>query len=247
MIDPELKSLIPPLLNDEFEQLEENILKYRKCLDPLIIWNGVMVDGHNRYEICKKHSIEFEIVEKDFDSKEDAMAWIIENQLGRRNLSDVTRIELALFKAEILRKKAQKNQSKGGKSRKHGAKLLSKKSLRKETMHVRKALAKEAGISEGTLHNYMQIKENGGPQLLEQVKSGELKIGAAHRLLEKEVLAELRRIDGMYNFIADSYPFENNEEANNEISKRLNGLCGKLNEILNEFANKEEKKYEPEN
>ena len=50
-IDPEFQSQIPPLTDDEFKQLEENILKEGKLLSPLIVWNNILVDGHNRYEI----------------------------------------------------------------------------------------------------------------------------------------------------------------------------------------------------
>ena len=48
-IDPEFQSQIPPLTDDEFKQLEENILKEGKLLSPLIVWNNTLVDGHNRY------------------------------------------------------------------------------------------------------------------------------------------------------------------------------------------------------
>ena len=54
-IDPEFQSQIPPLTDDEFKQLEENILKEGKLLSPLIVWNNTLVDGHNRYAILQKH------------------------------------------------------------------------------------------------------------------------------------------------------------------------------------------------
>ena len=54
-IDPEFQSQIPPLTNDEFKQLEENILKEGKLISPLIVWNNILVDGHNRYAILQKH------------------------------------------------------------------------------------------------------------------------------------------------------------------------------------------------
>ena len=52
-IDPEFQSQIPPLTDDEFKQLEENILKEGKLLSPLIVWGNTLVDGHNRYEIVQ--------------------------------------------------------------------------------------------------------------------------------------------------------------------------------------------------
>ena len=59
-IDPEFKGLIPPLQADEREQLEQNILQACKCHDAIVLWDGKIIDGHNRYEICVKHGIEFE-------------------------------------------------------------------------------------------------------------------------------------------------------------------------------------------
>ena len=87
-IDPEFQSQIPPLTDDEFKQLEENILKEGKLLSPLIVWNNTLVDGHNRYAILQKHpEIYFSTMPLRFENREEAIAWICWNQLGRRNLT----------------------------------------------------------------------------------------------------------------------------------------------------------------
>ena len=87
-IDPEFQSQIPPLTDDEFKQLEENILKEGKLLSPLIVWNNTLVDGHNRYAILQKHpEIYFSTMPLRFENREEAVAWICKNQLGRRNLT----------------------------------------------------------------------------------------------------------------------------------------------------------------
>lgn len=87
-IDPEFESKIPPLTEDEFRQLEENILSDGIVINPIIIWNGVIVDGHNRFHIIEKHpDIKFTTHEKDFSDRFLAIAWICKNQLGRRNLT----------------------------------------------------------------------------------------------------------------------------------------------------------------
>lgn len=84
-IDQEFQALIPPLAAEERQQLEANIVQ-DGCRDPLVVWNGILIDGHNRYEICTRLGIEFDTVEKEFASRDDAMDWIDFNQLGRRNL-----------------------------------------------------------------------------------------------------------------------------------------------------------------
>lgn len=86
--DPEFQSKIPPLTFEELNQLEANILRDGRILNPIIVWEGLIVDGHNRYTIAKKHpEIPFTIHEKEFASRYEAIIWICKNQLGRRNLT----------------------------------------------------------------------------------------------------------------------------------------------------------------
>lgn len=88
IIDPEFAEKIPPLTQEEFEQLEANILSEGAVLSPLIVWNGVIVDGHNRYRIIQRHpEIPFTTHDKQFEDRYEAIAWICKNQLGRRNLT----------------------------------------------------------------------------------------------------------------------------------------------------------------
>ena len=87
-IDPEFASKIPPLREEEMKQLEENILADGVVINPLIVWNDVIVDGHNRYHILQKHpEIQFTTYEKQFPDRYAAISWICKNQLGRRNLT----------------------------------------------------------------------------------------------------------------------------------------------------------------
>ncbi len=87
-IDSELRALIPPLSSEERSQLEANLLA-EGCRDPLVVWKGhnILLDGHNRYEICTTHGIEFNTVEIDLPDRNAAHDWLINNQLGRRNLT----------------------------------------------------------------------------------------------------------------------------------------------------------------
>lgn len=87
-IDPEFQSKIPPLQFEEEQQLEQNIIAEGRLLNPIITWNGCILDGHTRYRILKKHGfIKFEVEEIQLANKYEALAWICKNQLGRRNLS----------------------------------------------------------------------------------------------------------------------------------------------------------------
>ena len=87
-IDPEFESKIPPLTEEGYQLLEENILQDGVVLNPLIVWNGCIVDGHNRFRIIQAHpEIKYTIFEKEFPDRYAAIAWICCNQLGRRNLT----------------------------------------------------------------------------------------------------------------------------------------------------------------
>jgi len=88
IIDEEFKSLLPPLDMETFALLEENLLEHG-CRDALVIWKGILIDGHNRYEICMMHEIPFNTVEKEFGSREEVLIWIISTQVSRRNLSPI--------------------------------------------------------------------------------------------------------------------------------------------------------------
>lgn len=112
-INQQFKDLIPPLTKEEYNGLEESI-KNEGCRDPIIVWNGngmsnVIIDGHNRYEICCKNDINFKLSYKDFDSESDAKIWIIKNQFSRRNLDAYQRVKLSLRLEEVISEKAKKN------------------------------------------------------------------------------------------------------------------------------------------
>ncbi len=89
---PELKNLIPPLTEEEFGQLRLNILA-EGCKDTLVVAkledNYVLVDGHNRYKICAENKIFFKVELKDFQNIDAIKEWMILNQLGKRNLTDL--------------------------------------------------------------------------------------------------------------------------------------------------------------
>ena len=87
-IDPEFKAQIPPLTEDERKQLEENILADGEILSPILVWNDTIVDGHNRYEILQSHpEIPYNVRSLYLETREQVLAWICKNQLGRRNLT----------------------------------------------------------------------------------------------------------------------------------------------------------------
>lgn len=105
-IDPEFSSLIPPLTPEEYSGLEQSILS-EGCRDAIILWDNIIIDGHNRYKICKEHNIPFRTETKDFESREDVILWMFRNQLSRRNLNDFQRIEIVRRYEHTVRAQAE--------------------------------------------------------------------------------------------------------------------------------------------
>ena len=85
-IDDEFRTIIPPLTKEEYANLEES-LRHEGCRDAILVWDDVIVDGHNRYEICRKWNIPYRVIRLKFTSREAAISWICLNQLSRRNLT----------------------------------------------------------------------------------------------------------------------------------------------------------------
>jgi 16S rRNA G966 N2-methylase RsmD len=155
-IDPEFKALIPPLAPEELAQLEVNIIA-DGCRDPLVTWQGALIDGHNRYEICTRHGLPFETVEVDFADRTAAMLWMIDNQKGRRNVSDYDKGLLAMRKQELLRPMAKDNQKEYHGNQHDG--LSAKLPKVQNKIDTRREAAREAGIGERTLDAVKLIKD----------------------------------------------------------------------------------------
>ena len=208
-IDPEFQSKIPPLQFEEEQQLEQNIITEGRLLNPIITWNGYILDGHTRYRILKKHGfIKFEVEEIQLANKYEALAWICKNQLGRRNLSP-ERKKFLLGKEYESTKLAV------------GAPLGSKHGIRKcgQNDHIFtesrtcQRIASEHGVGEKTVRRaekYSQgidAAEEAVPGAQEEILTGRIKatdaqIAALPAIPKEErpaILDELRKEKGKRN------------------------------------------------
>lgn len=176
-IDPEFQSLIPSLSSEEFHQLTENC-KRDGILDSLKVWNGILIDGHNRYRIAEELDLNYQIEEMEFPNREAAIRWIILNQFGRRNLSAYDRSVLALKLKPVIAEKAKEKQSEAG-----GA--VRQKSD-KAVVDTKKELAKVAGVSHDTIHKVETIEKNAPESVKEAVRSGDVSINQAYRNIMQE-------------------------------------------------------------
>ena len=170
--------LIPPLSIEERGELENSIMD-EGCRDAICVWNGVIVDGHNRYEICKRRKRAFRVKEMSFDNDEAAVAWIIRNQFGRRNLTAMQRAELALKLKEAVAAEAKKRQV--SQLKKGAEKPVVQKSAQRESGKTRDELAKMAGVSHDTIAKVEKIVAEAEPEVVEATRKGEMSINAAYK------------------------------------------------------------------
>lgn len=90
VIDERVKSRLWKLNETEFNNLEQSIIT-EGCRDALVLWGDILIDGHNRYEVCKRNNVPYRTVKKEFNDIEEVLLWIDMNQLSRRNLTDEQR------------------------------------------------------------------------------------------------------------------------------------------------------------
>lgn len=180
-VDPEFRDLIPPLNEEELKLLEESLVA-DGCESPLIVWKGVIIDGHNRYMICQKHDIPFSIQEKHFDTREEVMLWMLRNQLGRRNLNSYQRVELVL-KFEPLVKNAAEQRMMAGKAANPVPTLAQGQTKGRTRDHLSEA----AGVSHGTFAKAKKLVQSADEETKRELRAGKVTVNRAYtELLEKE-------------------------------------------------------------
>jgi hypothetical protein len=175
VIDPEFRDLIPPLTEDERRGLEES-LKAEGCRDKGVRWGTILIDGHNRNEICGRLGIPFETVEHQFADRDAVKIWIIKNQFNRRNLTPMQRVELVIKLEPLLTAKAKANQRAAG-----GA--VPQKSA-EPPVDTREALAKLSGVSHDTVSKAKKILASPVKELSRMTRSGAVSINAAAAVAE---------------------------------------------------------------
>jgi len=202
VIDNEFKTLLAPLTKEEFEQLEANILA-EGCLEPLTVWNSTLVDGHNRYTICQKHNIPFRKRYLFFKDRDEAIAWICANQLGRRNLSEETKKYLIGKKYETEKIIGAKNAAGINQHTATREEIFQAKKYGSIPSHNKTAveMGKEYNISHNTVYKYgiysktLDIILEKCPEIAKKILSGNIKVSHDNLInlskLSKEELTSL--------------------------------------------------------
>jgi len=203
-VDPEFDNILVNLQESELNELRENLKKegWREN-ERILTWHNKIVDGHNRFKLCNELRLEFKSMEMKFENKEDAKLWIINNQLGRRNLSAYDRVRLALEKEEYYKKQAKERQATSGKGI-YGGKPLSPNL--DEAVESRRAIddvAKQARVSSATAYKVKKIQEKATTENKKQLREQKISINKA------------------YSDIIHKEKEENNETTRKQFSEKL--------------------------
>jgi len=189
-IKEEFKKLIPALTAEEFKQLEENILK-DGIRDPLVLWNGYLIDGHNRYQIAFKHGLEYKTIDKEFDSELGVKIWMVKNQFGRRNLQDFVKGELITTLEDLEKQKGKEKQLQ---TLKQGVDIPVLSIIDKTEKHnTQKIVAEKLGWSTGKKAQFDVVVKKAPEEIKAQLRTGEVSINQVYQDIKKEEKQEVIR------------------------------------------------------
>ena len=209
ILDSEFQFLLPPLDEATFRDLETAILEYG-LLVPLILWDGILIDGYHRYKICTEHNIPFETIDMEFGSREDVIIWIIENQISRRNL---TPMQLSFFRGVHYNTDKKSHGDIDRVSAENAANALNNASV--QNAHLRSGstsgrLAEHYNVSPDTIRRNSKLAAGltaigeVNPDVKKQILSGDIRVSknrleALSNASEQEVRAVVREIeDGVF-------------------------------------------------
>ena len=187
-IDIEIENLLPKLEEEKYNLLKEDIIK-NGCINPIIVWEGIIVDGHHRYRICKENNIDFKTKQMKFENKEEAMIWAWTTQKARRNIDDGTLFKIAEKFRPYYEKKAKERQIEAGKNFGKGFQK-SEKPINKEDnntvpINTTKELAKTAGVSTDTMNKVIQVQKHAPEPIKKAVENNVISINKGYELTKK--------------------------------------------------------------
>jgi ParB-like chromosome segregation protein Spo0J/arsenate reductase-like glutaredoxin family protein len=223
VVDREFEELLPVLTPEEFDRLEKSVVQ-NGMLDPIKVWEDpdtgkyTIIDGHNRYKILKKHNISLNYWENykimyadELPTRDDVKQWMLEQQLGRRNLSDAEKYEIVQKFKSVFEQKAKKNQSLGGK----GSTNLPKVDTRKE-------MAKITGVSEGTYRKMDVVMKSDNEDLKQKLREKKVSVDAAYK--------EVKSAD--QKSITVKQQIDRLDKRINDIDKTIESLQAEKEEII---------------
>lgn len=175
-VNKEMRALIPPLSEEELDQLEANVLA-EGIRDPLVTWpqpdgREMLIDGHNRFDIsCRHNGIPFKVVRKEFADMDEAKVWVINNQLGRRNIHELDKAALLAVEEKIVAKQAEKRQ--------HSTRFGGDGKITTTAGATRDIMGEKMGVSGKQYEKLKTINEKATERTKQQIRDGEKSVNQA--------------------------------------------------------------------
>lgn len=160
-LDEELRLFIPRPTKEEIAQLEANIVADGEIKEPVVVWGNILVDGYTRYDIARRLDMPFHLKRREFRDNDAAKAWMLRNQLGRRNLSPD---QMSIIRGKLYNLTKEEREV-GGKSYHQGEKTS-------------EIIANQSGVTEKTVRNdakFAEAVEKLEPEVREAVVNNEVK------------------------------------------------------------------------
>ena len=220
-IDPEFKNLIPSLTQDEYAGLEESIVN-EGCRDAIVLWKDIIVDGHNRYEICVNHNVSFKTIQKEFADRDEVKLWMMRNQLSRRNLNDFQRVEITHKCEDAVKKKTEENRLATLKQNATSeVKILPPRDIVGKSRDILGAMAGVSGLS---YERAVTVLEEAPEQIVEAARRNDISINAAYQATrlepehQEEIVDRIEQGESAKEVIKEikNRPHVTNNSGNNE-------------------------------
>jgi len=195
-VDEEFAALIAPLSSEEYQQLDANLLA-EGCRDALVVWRGLLLDGHNRLEICNRHGLAYETTEIDLPDRESAKLWIELNQVGRRNLTTDQRTAVAyrIMQRRVAVSKKQRA-AKAGSARFGGNLVVHVGHQAETTPRQRERTARELQISTRKIREIAALAKT-DPEIVNKIANADISLRDAkeamlERVRQRNITAALK-------------------------------------------------------
>ena len=179
--DPEYEALLTPLKKEEFAKLKDGI-EHVGCTDSIVTWKKVIIDGHNRYKICWEAGIPFAVTEMEFSDREQATIWMINRQLGRRNVPPYKRTILALMQEDMIARRAAKRMLSGKKI----VDPPQNSAEGTEKGDTRDKIARIANVSHDTVARVKKLNKEADEETKKKLNNGEMSINKAIKELKRK-------------------------------------------------------------
>ncbi len=173
----EMEQLLPPLSGEQFSALESDILE-NGCYAPIIVNEDmVIIDGHNRFRVCEKHGLPYQMLAFSFTDLLEAKQWALDTQKGRRNLD-----KWELGKIALKLKPQNEARAKANQGARTDLSVNSPKSC--SPTDTRKEMARAVGIGEQAMGRIAQLAENAPQSLKDALENKEVSINRGWRILK---------------------------------------------------------------